>query len=159
MDGMKRDAAAASSSLRALVDEFASSSRIAMDLARAFRSKGRDDAARLAEERSMVFDICADGVRELSAALDAHQEPENANQGLRACQSEAIRDPEATPMVCASCGREYGHARNCAMPSAPRVYSHPVCNTAGCGCVATHGRHCQAHVPPEFDVDRNEGYL
>jgi hypothetical protein len=97
MDGMKRDAAAASSSLRALVDEFASSSRIAMDLARAFRSKGRDDAARLAEERSMVFDICADGVRELSVALDAHQEDKSGHDAD--CESE-LTSHGYTPCRC-----------------------------------------------------------
>jgi hypothetical protein len=38
---------------------------------------------------------CAD---ELSAALDAHQEEENANpESLRACQSVPVREPEATP--------------------------------------------------------------
>jgi hypothetical protein len=88
------------------------------------------------------------------AVQEPRQEKENASHGLRDVQPVLTPKPEATPPVCASCGREYGHAANCAMPSAPRVRSIPVCNTAGCGCVATHGRHCETHAPPEsFGVD------
>jgi hypothetical protein len=45
-----------------------------------------------------VFDICADGVRELSAALDAQQEPlEMQNHSLREGSSVLPPKPEATP--------------------------------------------------------------
>jgi hypothetical protein len=71
----------ASSSLRALVKRWRG---VGSNIS------GEDyyDGQRYAERK------CAD---ELSAALDASLESENANQGLREGSSQPVREPEATP--------------------------------------------------------------
>jgi hypothetical protein len=82
----------ASSSLRALVEKWRERA------AREHQQGNERDHAR--DSQSYLYGCehaREDCARELSAALDAHQEEEN--QRLRACQSENACGPEATPKV------------------------------------------------------------
>jgi hypothetical protein len=81
----------ASSSLRALVEKWREEADID---SRAAGSAGNDVAAASFRASAVQCRECAD---ELSAALDASLESENANQGLREGSSQPVREPEATP--------------------------------------------------------------
>jgi hypothetical protein len=84
----------ASSSLRALLEKWKERERKLCQRADAAENAGNSVYARASAGQA---EIVAQHIEELSAALDAPLESENANQGLREGSSQPVREPEATP--------------------------------------------------------------